>query len=54
MTPRPTLPPHAFHAIPVNPDLGKDETMNFDPTKGTLGSLLKTFNFNYTSGSINA
>ncbi len=40
--------------MPVNPEFGKDETMNFDPVKGTLSTLRQTFNVKNTTGSIHA
>ena len=49
-----SIPTQEFHAMPVNPEFGKDETMNFDPVKGTLSTLRQTFNVKNTTGSIHA
>ena len=49
-----SIPTQEFHAMPVNPEFGKDETMSYDPVKGTLSTLRQTFNVKNTTGSIHA
>ena len=49
-----SIPTQEFHAMPVNPEFGKDETMSYDPVKGTLSTLRQAFNVKNTTGSIHA
>ena len=49
-----SIPTEEFHAMPVNPEFGKDETMNYDPVKSSLSPLRQTFNVKNTTGSIHA
>ena len=51
---RASIPTQEFHALPVNPDFGRAEVMNYDPVNGTLGSLRQTYNVKNTTGAINA
>ncbi|WP_347910822.1 CS1 type fimbrial major subunit [Pseudomonas grandcourensis] len=49
-----TIPSKVFHAQPVNPDFGKDETMAYNLVDGTLSPLRATYDVRHTNGSVNA
>jgi hypothetical protein len=49
-----TIPTQVFHAQPVNPDFGKDETMAYNLVSGTLNPLRATYDIRHTNGSVNA
>ena len=47
------IPSADFHAMPVDPNFGKNETMNYNPVSGSLSSLSQAYNLKST-GSIKA
>ncbi|MBA1296834.1 adhesin [Pseudomonas lurida] len=49
-----TIPTQQFHAQPVDPNWGRDETMNYNTVTGDLSSLRATYNVKNTDGSIKA
>jgi len=49
-----TIPSKVFHAQPVNPDFGKDETMAYNLVDGTLSPLRAAYDVRHTNGSVNA
>ncbi|MFP3515177.1 CS1 type fimbrial major subunit [Pseudomonas sp. SIMBA_077] len=48
------IPTKVFHAMPVDPEFGKDEVMNYNPVSGTLNSLSQMYNVKNTDGSVHA
>jgi hypothetical protein len=49
-----TIPTKQFHAQPLNPDFGRDETMTYNTVTGNLSSLRETYAVKNTDGSIKA
>ncbi|AZF09312.1 hypothetical protein C4J93_1098 [Pseudomonas sp. R2-37-08W] len=49
-----TIPTKQFHAQPLNPDFGRDETMTYNTVTGNLSSLRETYAVKNTDGSVKA
>jgi hypothetical protein len=49
-----TIPTKQFHAQPVDPDFGKDETMSYNTVTGQLSQIRATYAVKNTDGSIKA
>lgn len=49
-----SIPTKQFHAQPLDPGFGKDETMTYNTVTGQLSSLRATYAVKNTDGSINA
>ncbi|EJM09926.1 hypothetical protein PMI21_05385 [Pseudomonas sp. GM18] len=48
------IPSRSFHALPVNPDFGKDERMHYDVSSRSLTDVRGTFDVKHTNGSVGA
>lgn len=48
------IPTAIFHAIPVDPDFGKDEKMHYNLVSGTLADVVGTYDVRHTLGSVHA
>lgn len=49
-----TVPAKDFYALPVDPEFGKNETMNYNLANSSLGSLRAMYNVKNAAGSIKA
>ena len=49
-----TIPTKQFHAQPLDPDFGKDETMSYNTVTGQLTPIRATYAVKNTDGSIKA
>lgn len=49
-----SIPTEVFHVLPVNPDFGRAEVMNYNLQTGLLSTLRQSYNIKNTAGSIKA